>query len=84
MNWRLQSAHGSYSKRQKGFFKIFLGTFKIKFILIGLTSMHLNKKMILFDKKPVKLVSCSKGPKSAVLRVQKVPRGLLGWFKAPI
>ena len=40
--------------------------------------------MILFDNKPLTLVSCSKGPKSAVLRVQKVPRGLLGWFNALI
>ena len=40
MIWRLQRAQGSYSKRQKGFLKVFLGTFKIKFILIGLTLMH--------------------------------------------
>jgi len=40
--------------------------------------------MISFDKKPLKLGSGSKGPKSAVLRVQKVPRGLLELFNAHI
>ena len=75
MNWRLQSAQGGYSKRQKGVLKVFLGTIKIKFILIGRTLMHFEKKGFYLIKN---LGSCSKGPKSAVLRVQKVPRGLLG------